>query len=245
MLNLLLAARSFRPQLMQQLCAHNLGRQHADHAQYENSVELEIFVDEFLFLSFRLERNRLASIGEQSALLDHHGRALVKLLEVLEHVEATVYVAAAVLGQHAAHPLTHGPEIGAEQYKEPEPEEREDLLIVQVYGQHTLNGVAVTEVWMAELADSKVAHDHLGKVDRLGRALLAVRVGHVAENVYAELVELLAQELVHHKELHDRVEEVDDFYEEVSGDQVVTQVDARAAEERIAEEFHLLKYRIP
>lgn len=57
-------------------------------------------------------------------------------------------------------------------------------------------------------------------------------------------MELLAQELVHHKELHDRVDQVDDFNEEIRRDQIVAQVDARAAKERLAEILDLVEYGV-
>jgi hypothetical protein len=66
-----------------------------------------------------------------------------------------------LLGQHAARPLTHGPAVGAEEDEEPEPEEGEYLLVVEVDGQHALNCVAVAEVRVAEFSYSEIAHHDL------------------------------------------------------------------------------------
>jgi hypothetical protein len=102
----------------------------------------------------------------------------------------------------------------------------------------------MAKIGMSELPDAKVTHDHLGKVDRFHLILYIVRVRQVSEYVDAELVELFAQELVHDEELNDRVEQVDKFYEEVRGHQVVSQVNARTAKQRFAKVFNALKERV-
>lgn len=71
---------------------------------------------------------------------------------------------------------------------------------------------------------------YLWKIDRFNRVLEAVAVGEIAENIETELVELLAQKFVHDKELHNRVDQIDDFDEKVRSDQIVAQIDTRAAE---------------
>ena len=82
--------------------------------------------------------------------------------------------------------------------------------------------------------------NYFRKIDGLG-ALDAVRIRQISEYIHAELVKLLAEKLVHYKKLHDRVYEIGQLDKKVSGHYVVAQVDARAAEQRLAKIFYLIE----
>ena len=144
---------------------------------------------------------------------------------------------------HPGEPVDKRPRVHEKQNQEPKPEKREYLLIVQVDRQHALYRVLVAEVGMPKLPDEEIAHDHLGKIDRVAGGLNRVAVGEVAEHVNAQLMKLLAKKLVHQIELSDRIEYVNKLDEKVGGDQVVAEVDARAAHERFAKEFGLVGER--
>lgn len=235
--------RPLVPQLMQELSAHYFRSEHAYHTQNEHAVELQILVDKNAFELFGLDGHGLA-FAEYSFGLQHNRRALIKLLEVFQHVQALVNVAFSRSRHHSVYPLTQRPEIGKEQNQKPKPEKREYLLVVQVDGQHALYGISMAEIRMSELSDAKVTHDHLGKIDRFHLSLYIVSVRQISKDVDAEFVELLAQELVHDEKLHDRVEQVDKFDEEIRGHQVIAQVNARSAKQRFAKVFYSLKERV-
>lgn len=123
------------PKLVQELGADKLGGKHSDHAEDKDPIEFEILVDELALLPLGLERDgfgaspRAPEDGAARAL-EHHARRHVQRLKVVEHVQATVDVAAPRSWQHARDPLSQCVAVGEEEQQEPEPEEREDLLVV-------------------------------------------------------------------------------------------------------------------
>ena len=93
---------------------------------------------------------------------------------------------------------------------------------------------------MSKLPYQEIAHDHLRKIYRVTSSLNRIAVGEVAEHVNAKLMKLLAKKLVHQIELSNRIEYVNKLDEEVGGDQIVAQIDTRAANKRLAKELGLV-----
>jgi hypothetical protein len=101
---------------------------------------------------------------------------------------------------------------------QPEPDEKEDLLVEEIDGKDALDSVAV---YVAKTADLHVAECRAGKQTGVdGRPVAAEGEG-VLDEVDAEGVVGRVEEVVENEELANGVEQVDDLDEKVEGDEKV------------------------
>ena len=102
----------------------------------------------------------------------------------------------------------------------PEPDEKIDLFVEEVNGQHTLYSVTLD---ISKPAHFEITHGNAGEAWRLGPVL---SIGQRFDDVDAVEVVVGSQEDIEGKELANDVADVDDLTEKVEDDQVVTKTPA-------------------
>ena len=201
---------------MDEFGADEIARVRAEHAQNEQAVGLEVVVHKVTNeVPLKVVNFHVGHVLEVERLLAAPKERLT------HNLNATAYVTQALRRQEAIGPHAQTVDVDDEHNAVPKPDECEYLLIEQVYGQNTLDRVAMADFRVADLANSKVTHAYLGKDARARVPALAVE--NLVEELEAELVEFVAEQKIEHEQLTDAVGDEREFDEQVEHHEIVAE----------------------
>jgi len=186
------------PQLLYELGANEIARIRRQHAQYKQSVTLQVVVHKVAYqIAFEFVHLQVGRLGRCGLEIE---RILVAPQQRLSHYfNATRDVTLAFQRQKPIRPHAQTVNVYAQDQRVPKPNEREYLLIEQVYGQHALYRVAMAHFWVAHFAYLKVAHAYFGKNARA--RIPSLTTPYLVHKLKAKLVKLMAQQQIEHKQL--------------------------------------------